>query len=487
MLLVFIPSFSGDVHPRRKRGEDHQGSSCIGFDGGAPHSYVGCVGRLTGFGFVAVLVLGACDDPGGEAAETDGTTGEEATSGPGSAGPSGGTTTASPTSSDPSGTSAPTGATATTDDSTGDSSGGESSTGTASGGVPVFFGAGDVGRTTFSCDLGESWEGNRSFDLEGDDDVCGEVQPITCYDDASGCQFLNGDACQATGNNCDCDHHPGAVQGIAYGDGWWVATWGWGPPGSVRRSQDGMTWETVVDGTTYGGLAYGNGTFMVGSRNPRVSSDGGATWTDAAPADFEAANGETIYNLRQLAFAPAHGGHFVAIATSGDNRDILISSDEGASWWRPAERPDACLQSNRGILSSDDTIVLLGSGGDACTSDDGGQTWTTHAVGADGPGVWDGEQFWWWGNGMAYTSTDGQQWSSEAMTPSLGLGTVAVDPSSGTFVAVRGGWQNWYDRQEFYRSADGVNWEVLDGGAFEGSHRIRHIAFADSESGVCER
>lgn len=417
-------------------------------------------------------------------AETDGSTGGDPSSSGGVTDPSASATSASPTTSEPSTTDTPT--TATTENPSGGESGGESSTGATSTGVPVFFGAGDVGRTTFSCDLGASWEGNRSFDLEGDEDVCGEVQPVTCYDDASGCQFLDGDTCQSAGNNCDCDHHPGAVQGIAYGDGWWVATWGWGPPGSVRRSQDGMTWETVIDGTTFGGLAYGNGTFMVGGRDPRVSVDGGATWTEAAPADFEAANGATIYNLRQLAFAPAQGGHFIAIATSGDNRDILISSDEGGSWWRPAERPEACLQNNRGILSSDDTIVLLGSGGDACTSVDGGQTWTVQTVGADGPGVWDGEQFWWWGGAMAYTSTDGLRWSSQPMTPSLSLGAVAVDPVSGSFAAVRGGWQNWYDRQEFYRSEDGVNWDVLDASAFEGSHRIRHIAFADSESGVCD-
>lgn len=432
-----------------------------------------------------LIVIAACDGGDSNVDETDGTTGIDGSSDEGTTDPSPPTTT-NTTSSGPSTSS--TSSTATTGvDPSGESSGGESSTGATVSGIPVFFGAGDVGRTTFSCDLGASWEGNRSFDLEGDGDVCGEVQPVTCYDDASGCQFLDGETCESTGANCDCDHHPGAVQGIAYGDGWWVATWGWGPPGSVRRSQNGMSWETVVDGTTYGGLAYGNGTFMVGSRSPRVSSDGGATWTDAAPADFEAANGETIYNLRQLAFAPALGGHFVAIATSGDNRDILISSDEGASWWRPAERPDACLQNNRGILSSDDTIVLLGSGGSACTSTDGGETWSTHEVGADGPGVWDGEQFWWWGNGTAYTSTDGQKWASQAMNPSLGLGAVAVDPASGSFVSVRGGWQNWYDRQEFYRSDDGVNWDVLDAIAFEGSHRIRHIAFADSESGVCER
>lgn len=384
---------------------------------------------------------------------------------------------------------ASTGATSTTtggDDTGSESSADASSTGATSRGTPVFVAAGDVGRTTYSCDAGESWTGNRAYDLEGDPLVCGEVQPVTCYDDASGCQFMNGDACETTGSSCDCDHHPGAAQGLAYGEGWWVATWGWGPPGSVRRSQDGAAWETVIEGTTFGGLAYGNGTFMVGSRQPQVSTDGGATWVEAAPADFEAANGETIYNLRQLAFAPAQGGHFVAIATSGDNRDILLSSDEGGSWWRPAQRPEACLQNNQGILSSDEVIVLLGREGDVCISSDGGQTWDVQAgVGDGGPGVFDGQRFWWWGDGRALTSEDGLAWTEQAITPALGFGTVAVDPDAGVFVAVRGGWQNWYDRQEFYRSADGISWNVLSAGTFEPSHRIRHIAFARSESGLC--
>jgi hypothetical protein len=35
----------------------------------------------------------------------------------------------------------------------------------------------------------------------------------------------------------------------------------------------------------------------------------------------------------------------------------------------------------------------------------------------------------------------------------------------------------WYDEQEFYRSRDGVTWEVLLRGAYAGSHPISFIAF----------
>ncbi len=433
-------------------------------------------------GILATSACGGRGDADTDGGTSSGTAGLSGTSGGSVSGGVGTLTASGPQDSFSSGG----GSTSVSGGTTSTTEGDEPSTGGGAQGAPVFFASGDIGRTTYSCDLGESWQGNRSYDLEGDPLVCGEVQPVICYDDASGCQLENGNGCEQQVNNCDCDHHPGAAQGIAHGEGWWVATWGWGPPGSVRRSQDGMTWETVVEGTTFGGLAYGNGTFLAGARQPLVSSDGGATWTEAAPADFEASNGETIYNVRQVAYAPALGGHFVIIATSGDNLDIMLSSDEGGSWWRPAQRPEACLQNNQGILSSDETIVLLGRDGETCTSSDGGQTWSVQSVfGGGGPGIWDGTAFRAWNGGMAYSSADGVVWESEPMVPDLDLGTVAVDPTSGVFVAVRGGWQNWYERQEFYRSEDGVNWTVLDAAAFEGSHRIRHLVFANAENGAC--
>ncbi len=374
-----------------------------------------------------------------------------------------------------------------TDPST-DSSG---STGTLDPGTPMFMATGHMGRTTFSCDEGQSWAGNRAFDTNGDVDACSEVQPVICYDDASGCQFLDEDVCQQVATNCDCDHHPGQGLGIAYGDGWWVGTFGWGPaPGSVRRSIDGVTWEVVVEDTTFGGLTYGNGTFLAGDRQPLRSQDGGATWQPTAPADFVAANGQTIYNVRRVGFADVDGGRFIIVATSGDNRDILLSSDEGDSWWRPAVRPEICLNNTRAILSGNDTIVLLGSTGVACSSLDGGETWSEVTVAADGfvgaDGVWDGTAFQWWDGGQRYRSVDGTTWTTEAMSPSLELGAVAADPQTGKLVAVRGGWTgSWYEGQEFYRSDDGVNWVTLDPGTFVGSHRISRISIGHVQDAVC--
>ncbi len=54
------------------------------------------------------------------------------------------------------------------------------------------------------------------------------------------------------------------------------------------------------------------------------------------------------------------------------------------------------------------------------------------------------------------------------------LGAIGISPR-GTLVAVRGGWTNWYSKQAFYRSTDGMTWDVLPPSAFLGSHPMSSI------------
>ena len=58
----------------------------------------------------------------------------------------------------------------------------------------------------------------------------------------------------------------------------------------------------------------------------------------------------------------------------------------------------------------------------------------------------------------------------------VNLGPAAVS-DDGVIVAVRGGWNTWYDAQKFYRSEDGVTWEELAKGSFTGSHPITAMTF----------
>ena len=72
------------------------------------------------------------------------------------------------------------------------------------GTVPMFVAQGQAGRTIISCDDGRTWVADRSDEAWG-----------YCSDH-------------------DCDHGPGAGHGIT-----------WGAPGALKRSRDGVTWESL--------------------------------------------------------------------------------------------------------------------------------------------------------------------------------------------------------------------------------------------------
>jgi hypothetical protein len=160
-------------------------------------------------------------------------------------------------------------------------SGGGSSTSTststsASGGggaeagkVAMFVAQGDLGRTTVSCDDGKSWVGNHSWEIDGDPLACGANQGAHCFEGT--CSYLVGSECQDM--PC-CGDTPDIARGLAYGDGQFVATWGWGAPGAVRRTANGVDWVTTHPDDSFGGAAYGSGHFVVASRSPFWSTDG---------------------------------------------------------------------------------------------------------------------------------------------------------------------------------------------------------------------
>jgi len=342
--------------------------------------------------------------------------------------------------------------------------------------VPMFIAQGMVGRTIVSCDDGMTWVGNRS-----DDDA------YPCFSDA----------------DHDCDHHPGAGRGITYGNGYFVTTFGWGKPGSIRRSRNGSDWENTLEGKTFAGVVFGNGIFLAGERPAQGSSDDGKTWTPGGDPD------SAVWNVRRTGFAAHDTGRFFLAFESGGVRDINVSSDSGATWKRPTTLPAECagdMQWSGGFAHGNGTTLVLGGTGVACTSKDGGDTWAAANIGGtvDSRLVWDGSMFVTWGrandgNGGTYparfTSSDGSSWMATAIMvrsknpdgtmqtkPGPDLGAVARS-DSGTYVAVNGGWQQWYDKQRFYRSEDGITWDTLDAANYVGSHPIQFIAFGMGERG----
>jgi hypothetical protein len=256
-------------------------------------------------------------------------------------------------------------------------------------------------------------------------------------------------------------------------------------PGSVRRSTNGVDWTTIrsslgPDGSgNFGGVAYGAGRFVVASRSPMTSTDG-TSWMAGGAADF--ANHNT--SVRTFAYADYQGGsRFLAIA-SGYGEDILVSSDVGATWWRPTTFPSECgneVMVYAGFTSGNDIVVVMGMDGVACRSVDGGQTWTSSQTGVPGVwshGVWTGTEFWYWGNdnGTWYrlSSADGATWTKTLTAAGTWVeGPVARGPT-GTLVAVANLWDG-YAKQQLIRSTDGITWENLPSGAFVGSHPIFNI------------
>lgn len=334
----------------------------------------------------------------------------------------------------------------------GGSTGGSSGSGGASGGsggdpieppagrVPMFVAQGHAGRTVVSCDDGLSWVADRS-------------------DEA-------GDYCSQN----DCDHGPGAGRGITYGDGWFFATFGWGSPGKLVRSRNGIDWEPLVSGTTFGGVIFGNGRLVAVNRLGHYSDDLGTTWSDFGSVELDG------WTIRDSAFVPHAGGRFLMSADT----ELVVSSD-AVNWAKPASIPAGCAGgSYQGrIIYGNGTIVITAASGLICYSTNGGETWSSKPI-ADSlmaNGVWNGSEFMAWGNGTVYRSSDGQNWTSTPMLPSdIEFGVTAVN-DRGTIVGINKGWQQHYDAQRFYRSEDGVNWETLPSGAYTGSHQINVIAF----------
>jgi hypothetical protein len=322
-------------------------------------------------------------------------------------------------------------------------------------GRPLFVAQGHQGRTTVSCDDGRTWVADQS-------------------DDPNARCFQNG---------LDCDHQAVTAKGLAFGDGWFFAAFGWGTPGTVFRSQDGIDWSPVLTGNIFGGLAYGGGNLLAGSSSSKVSGNQGASFVDAGESQL------SVYNVRRVGFSPVLGGRFVLVGGDGGQQDISLSSDGGATFWKPRTLPSSCganIGDHGGIATGNGILLVLGADGVACRSTDGGLNFSEASVGQEvlSDLLFDGTRFVVWSRGQRHRSTDGATWVAESTSPSdLAIGPVAIS-NGGTIVAVNDGWQQWYDNQVFYRSTDGLSFERLNANAYSGSHPVRDIVFGYAPDGV---
>ncbi len=346
---------------------------------------------------------------------------------------------------------------------------------------PIFVAIGKQRRRAISCDDGLTWTHDVTID-----DAWPMDERYRCFD---GTFTLPDGGSQST----DCDHNEWSSLGLVFGDGYFVHTMGWGAPGTVFRSSNGIDWQQVAMGVNATEVMFDEHRFVLATRSTRRSDDRGATWVDLN--DIPVANGSnTIWNVRG---GVAGGGVFVVTAQDGSNYDVQRSADRGETWQRPTMtnggRLDAC-GAGRPVFGNGVFVTVRNDSGDTtvCRSDDGALTWSSvqlNGVSIESRLVWTGTEFIMWSPGGVHRSPDGITWTSQPtqtrrngnLSGGPNIGAVARGPG-GTFVATRGGWQVWYENQRFYRSTDGTIWDELPAGAFEPGHPITAMA-----SGMVER
>ncbi len=371
--------------------------------------------------YAAVLLLGlgaACTDEPGESADDD----------------PGGTasTTVEPTGSG-TGTS-PGESTGETDPTSADSTGIDPSDSSDSSGQlpddpsPVFVALADGGWTATSCDGGQTWT-QQAFS-----DEVGDHTPWTAFG------------------------------GLAFGNDGFVAGFGWGAPGHLLYSPDGLDWEDLpadrftVDGRVVGydaftsGVAFDGADFLVFSSRIWRSTTG----EDWQPAEISLPPGSD--QLRQLRAFP--GGIVVAALEnqSGEGHPmgnfVAISDDGGQTWSEGAGYVPECSGAIQhwGDIELRDGVLLVGTR-DLCRSTDLGQTWEwiEQPAGADIQDLFgDAEGFGAVAGSRILHSDDGITWTDAA---DVGTNLAKAAYGGGAWAAVSD------TGQEFFWSEDGVTWQ----------------------------
>jgi len=314
--------------------------------------------------------------------------------------------------------------------------------------VSLVVGQAHVGRTLRSCDAGDTW-----------------------LDDVSADGSLE---CWAQDYLPDCDHREDTARGIAFGDGAFVATFGWGYPGGLMRTEDGVVWEEVLPDVTGAGVAYGQGAFLVGDWAPWRSTDGGESW--------EQLDWASDSNVRYIDWVDADGGRFLMFS---DN-NLRVSDDLGDSWTIPTTEAGcgtgAWFLFAGGAAYGDGNLLILGGDGTTCRSQDDGASFQAVA----GPAVyelstrplWSGTHFEVWSSGQVHRSVDGDGWVSESLVPSIDLDSV-VRTEDGLYVGIGGR----YDGQRAWWSADGTTW--TEASAFVGGHPGIGLAVGEVDATMC--
>lgn len=303
--------------------------------------------------------------------------------------------------------------------------------------VPMFVASGYAGRTVTSCDDGRTWIANHQ--LAGADD----------------------------------DHSPYTGKGLAYGQGTFLVMMGWGADGSVKISDDGITWrrETNLQKTFYGGIGFGGGVFATLRQNAvQLSTDQGKTWVRAKVqpgGDFREAGG---------------GSEAEGVFGGGGSAGRPWMSWDGGNSWREASGCNGIdlggIGQRGGVAYHDGTLVFVGGNGNVCAVTNRGASFANASIGAvNGKLFVAGGAFWVPNGDRAKISNDGLSWRNQTFAPAGTSFHAVARGASGTFVGVA-------REGRFYRSTDGASWERATGPA-GGPTLLRVVAGYGKRSGMC--
>lgn len=316
----------------------------------------------------------------------------------------------------------------------------------------VFMASGHVGRTLMSCDGGLTWINDRS-----------DNPNTRCWVDGNP-------------NYVECDHTVNSGRGLDAGDGFFYANFGWGYPGTLRRSVDGVNWTTIRSGGNGDGVLYYDGMLWSswGTYNSAYSTNNGETWI-ANPAHT---------NLEHQ-IAHRAGGLFFAV--SRDRDGLSISRDQGITWEYRSEIGVTWSK----FFAYGNNIHLMVGGSSATRSLDNGVTWTRNANAITGTFVglvFNGTHFVGWTSTARWMSTDGVTWSQTAIVNngSLALNRpISYNPETNTYAAIPEHWGAYYANQRALHSTDGVTWNQLSAPAFNGGHPIQRMVSGPMDASYC--
>lgn len=362
---------------------------------------------------VCVVLLGGCDDASAPIAETD-TEGTAETSG------STGDVTTSDASSSGAGASTGTSSDETTGGPSDDASAGES-TGEPvdDDGVSVFVAMGWGGRRIISCDEGRTWINDHQDSVEDD------------------------------------WHQSYSPKGLAYHDGLFAVLTGWGMPGIVRTSRDGIDWQETSLPSSYGGIGFdGDQVVIMGGGANLFSVDDGATWTEH-DSPLPPVGRDTM--------------SFGSVWLGAGDGQLYVRVGE-ADWQLVGGCPGDVggIGERGGFARGGGRLLVVGGDQTTCAIDEvSGEFLGAGSFGDpiefEGKPAFIGGEFWAANGTTLHTSGDGVTWTARSLPVPLSL---FAQSTAGTIVGIHG--------DAFHYSDDGRTWQEAAAPLGNGIVRLVH-------------